>query len=646
MRKEVIIGIDSANQIYAGYERGVFYGEDRLRQLVRCCAEAGINTVYWRVSATGQVVYRSKVRTVIGEHPERIEGFSLASVEQLVLRQCDPPAVVVEEAHKCGLKIFGYITLFDEYYPGLESAFQIAHPEYTWKHRLRNHHLRGLLSYAYPEVRAHRLKQVEELNGYGFDGLYLDTARSHGGIQPIIAMPLTGGDPYQEYGFNEPEVEEFKRRTGVDPTVRNPADAPLVDFDRDAWNRLRGEYLTQFIREVREKTNQADLRLAVGFYTDADCYLSPAGRRGRVPMGRFHHDYETWVEEDLVDAFVLIAEHRRYGAKDWREHSAPQFARAREKGKRVYLWAATEERIDELDNAPGALPVAIADEPERFYEALGIGINACLDTSADGVYLYEAYAPEMHAGYWKTVGEHFMPKVNPRKAAAGGAAVLSDELWDFLRKTDTPTLSNAIERLKIRPLTNGFCDGSVRCLFPDLGVMCGYAVTAHVATLTDEPGDFKTSMVPLVEALAATPKPAVIVFQEATGHRSSSAHCGEVMATIFKRLGAVGVVSDSCVRDVNEVHEMGMHYFAQGCVASHANFRISRVGDPVLVGGLQVRPGDVLHGDANGLITVPAQSVQRLPSLVEQVRRAEAGLMDYVRGDKFKAEGLVDRLTH
>lgn len=316
----------------------------------------------------------------------------------------------VDEAHKLGLKIFGYVTLFDEYYPECESAFEVAHPEYTWKHRLRDHHIRGLLSYSYPEVREHRGKEIAELLAYGFDGIYLDTARSHCGIQPIMAMPLTGGDPYLEYGFNEPEVEEFKKRTGVNPIVKNPADAPLVDFDRDAWNRLRGEYLTQFIREVREKTNQAGCQLAVGFYTDADCYLSPAGRRGRVPMGMFHHDYETWVDDDLVDTFVIIAEHRRFGAKDWHEHTEAQFAAAREKGKSVYIWAATEERIDELENVPGKLPVSVDDEPERFYGALNAGIAACLDTSADGVYLYEAYAPEKHASYWKKLGNMLRDK--------------------------------------------------------------------------------------------------------------------------------------------------------------------------------------------------------------------------------------------
>ena len=179
MAKEIIIGIDSANQFYLGYELGFLYSEERIRDLIRRCAEAGITRIYWRTSCTGQVAYRSKVRTVIGSKPERIEGFRFACVENLIIKQCDPPAVAVDEAHKCGLKIFAYITLFDEYYPDCESEFEIRNPQFTWKHRLRDHHIRGLLSYSYPEVRQHRLSEIKELIEYDVDGIYLDTARTH-----------------------------------------------------------------------------------------------------------------------------------------------------------------------------------------------------------------------------------------------------------------------------------------------------------------------------------------------------------------------------------------------------------------------------------------------------------------------------------
>jgi len=57
-------------------------------------------------------------------------------------------------------------------------------------------------------------------------------------------------------------------------------------------------------------------------------------------------------------------------------------------------------------------------------------------------------------------------------------------LIDYVKTVDSPTLSNAIELLKVRPRHAGFAPLQIRCLFPELGRLCGYAVTAHVETLT------------------------------------------------------------------------------------------------------------------------------------------------------------------
>lgn len=226
------------------------------------------------------------------------------------------------------------------------------------------------------------------------------------------------------------------------------------------------------------------------------------------------------------------------------------------------------------------------------------------------------------------------------------AKALPDPIFAVISKTDTPTLSNAIELTGVRDHTEGFCDRSVRCLFPELGFMCGYAVTAEVKTITSEEGGFVRTMAPLIRALAASPKPALVVMQEAGGQTDLSAHCGEVMATTFQRLGGVGVVSDSCVRDIKEVRGLKFHYFARGAVASHARFHISRVGVPVVVGGLQILPGDLLHGDVNGLIKVPSEGVEKLPSLIEQVLARERAFLEYVTGEDFDLDGLIDRFAH
>lgn len=216
---------------------------------------------------------------------------------------------------------------------------------------------------------------------------------------------------------------------------------------------------------------------------------------------------------------------------------------------------------------------------------------------------------------------------------------------EFLKSVDTPTLANAIETLRVRPNAEGFTPLEVRCLFPELGRMCGYAVTAHVETVTRlEPAD-KARFIELYRAVEASPKPAVIAFQEVGGHPDYAAHCGEVMSTVFTRLGAVGLVTDCAVRDIPEVRALRFHYFARGAVASHANFRIVRVGVPVQILGVVIRPGDVLHGDENGVLVVPPVPPDKLREAVADVRRRERELMDFVRGAAFSLDGLHSRIV-
>ncbi|MHC4873359.1 MAG: RraA family protein [Planctomycetota bacterium] len=220
------------------------------------------------------------------------------------------------------------------------------------------------------------------------------------------------------------------------------------------------------------------------------------------------------------------------------------------------------------------------------------------------------------------------------------------DLFEEVSAIDTCTLSNAIEKLAVRNRTEGFCSRDIKCLFPELGVMAGYAVTAEVETMSTETAQLDTTFVDLCKAIESTEEPAVVVLKEVTAQQEFSAHCGEVMATIFKRLGAAGLVSDSGVRDIPEVRELGFHYFAPGAVASHGNFHIKRIQVPVTVGGLQIEPGDLLHGDINGLIKVPEQGMEKLSSCADDVRNAEQSLLEYVKSDSFTVENLYERFTH
>ncbi|MEZ5400966.1 MAG: RraA family protein [Bryobacteraceae bacterium] len=216
---------------------------------------------------------------------------------------------------------------------------------------------------------------------------------------------------------------------------------------------------------------------------------------------------------------------------------------------------------------------------------------------------------------------------------------------DYLKSVDTPTLANAIELLELRPRHEGFTPLSIRCVFPEFGRMAGYAVTAHAETMTKTgPLDLGQFM-DLYKLVEASPKPAVVVIQEIGGQRDHAVHCGEVMATIFGRLGAVGLVSDCAVRDLQEVRALGFQYFARGVAASHGHFRIVRTGVPVQIEGLAIHPGDLLHGDENGLLHIPAGIEGTLPAKVEAVRSREGRLMQYVRSPQFRLEELHGKMV-
>ncbi|HXR79174.1 MAG TPA: RraA family protein [Bryobacteraceae bacterium] len=220
------------------------------------------------------------------------------------------------------------------------------------------------------------------------------------------------------------------------------------------------------------------------------------------------------------------------------------------------------------------------------------------------------------------------------------------ELIEFLKTIDTPTVANAIETLDVCSHSEGFPSLNLRCLFPELGVMCGYAVTAHVETVTDANPKSESAFLDLFEAVERSTKPAVVVFQEIGGDRDRAVHCGEVMSTIFRSLGGIGLVSDCAVRDLSAVRKLRFHYFARGAVSSHANFRIVRSNVPCEVLGMTVHPGDLLHGDENGIIRVPGQKREALPDAIQRILSAERKILDLACESGFTAGALRDRLLH
>ncbi|MBI3971719.1 MAG: RraA family protein [Chloroflexi bacterium] len=204
-------------------------------------------------------------------------------------------------------------------------------------------------------------------------------------------------------------------------------------------------------------------------------------------------------------------------------------------------------------------------------------------------------------------------------------AKLTPEQLEELRAIDSPTIANAIEYFKVRPRVSGYAGAQVKCLIPGLGSMLGYAVTCKGDSTTE--GKDRREHTELYRAIAALqPLPAIVVIGD-DGDPAKidlSCHAGEMMATTMKRVGAAGLVTNGGLRDIHEVTALGnFHYFGRGLVVAHGQPCIYDVGVTVNIAGMEVKPGDLLHGDENGVTVISAEIADKVAAQAMEVRAAE-----------------------
>jgi regulator of RNase E activity RraA len=113
-----------------------------------------------------------------------------------------------------------------------------------------------------------------------------------------------------------------------------------------------------------------------------------------------------------------------------------------------------------------------------------------------------------------------------------------------------------------------------------------------------------------------------------------------VNANIHKALGCVGTVTDGSVRDLDEVKEAGFHFFSSCVSVSHAYVHIVDIGIPVKVGGLLVKPGDLIMGDKHGVIAIPLEIAKKVPEAAQMVEDWERPVINFCKSKEFSLEGL------
>ena len=221
---------------------------------------------------------------------------------------------------------------------------------------------------------------------------------------------------------------------------------------------------------------------------------------------------------------------------------------------------------------------------------------------------------------------------------------LSRETLDALRQFDSPTISNAIEHFEVRDRVTGYANMELKCQFPEQKPMVGYAVTCTADTTTagcKQP----MGLGKVLDMVNDAPKPSVLVVKFVGPDRKKSCLAGDMFCTALEKLGAVGIVTDMGNRDLRQIKKRTPEFqvFCPGAVVSHGYGYYLDFNVTTSICGMTIRPGDLLHGDENGLVSIPIDIGEAVAARAAATRQSEAEYFDFLE-NRFSFEELKKQL--
>jgi regulator of RNase E activity RraA len=220
------------------------------------------------------------------------------------------------------------------------------------------------------------------------------------------------------------------------------------------------------------------------------------------------------------------------------------------------------------------------------------------------------------------------------------------EQLESLRALDTPTVCNALDLIDPNFDLPYFTSAPLRCVYPHLPAMVGYARTATIRA-TRRPADKAATTalrVAYYEYVAQPPGPTVVVMEDLDGERAGSGCMwGEVNTNIHQQLGCIGTVTNGSIRDVPD-NAPGFQILAGGVVPSRAHTHVTGFGEAVEVMGMTVEHGDLIHADLHGAVAIPAQLIDAVVAAAGTVSRREQALLASIRDPGFSIATLQSAL--
>ena len=210
---------------------------------------------------------------------------------------------------------------------------------------------------------------------------------------------------------------------------------------------------------------------------------------------------------------------------------------------------------------------------------------------------------------------------------------------------DTPTICNALEVLLPATRAQGYTTRPAHCGFPAMRPIVGFARTARIRAKHAPPESaekLRQLRHDYYRYIDAGRKPSVVLIEDLDGaHAGYGAFWGEVQSAIHRGLGALGLVTNGSVRDIDQ-WAPGFQFLAGSIGPSHAYAHVVEFGEEIDVLGMRVRPSDIVHADRHGAVVVPTEAVLGLPAAARQVAEREARILEVARSPGSSAERLIE----
>jgi 4-hydroxy-4-methyl-2-oxoglutarate aldolase len=215
-----------------------------------------------------------------------------------------------------------------------------------------------------------------------------------------------------------------------------------------------------------------------------------------------------------------------------------------------------------------------------------------------------------------------------------------------LRRLSTCVVASAIDTFQVRLPNSGFADYSISCIFKNRLPLIGYAATARMRSKNPPMvgHGYYYERTDWWNHILNIPAPRVVVIEDVDDHPGLGAFIGEVNANILLALECLGLVTNGSVRDVDQVGLTRFQMFAGSVSVSHAYAHIFDFGCPVAVGGLKVRPGDLIHGDRHGVQTIPLEIADKVPAAAHQIMHRRQHLIGLCRATDFSLDKLREAI--